>query len=200
MKTSTGISNLTKALLLAQRKMGAAVKGAKNPFFRSNYADLPTVMEVVKEPLNEAGILILQPAMNIDGKNFIETVLIHSETGETLISETEVICAKPNDPQAFGAAQTYARRFGLQSMLFIPAEDDDGNIASGKTTPAKTYSTPVSNKVTEVKVETASATSVAAPTSIAPLAGKTSSFRKSNKSVETPVVNTEVSSTEVVWK
>jgi hypothetical protein len=145
MKTSQSIQNLTKALLVAQTKMGAATKGAKNPFFKSNYADLPTVMEVVKDPLNESGIIVLQPATHRDGKNFITTTLIHGETGEWMESETEVVTAKINDPQSFGAAQTYARRFGLQSMLFIPAEDDDGNFASGRTAP-KTYTTPAVNK------------------------------------------------------
>lgn len=134
MKTSTNISNLTKALLKAQSQMGAAKKDAKNPFFKSSYADLPTVMEVVKGPLNEAGIVVLQPASHQDGKNFITTTLIHGESGEWMSSETEVVSAKANDPQAFGAAQTYARRFGLQAMLFIPAEDDDGNTAAGRTT------------------------------------------------------------------
>ncbi|NCX94513.1 MAG: hypothetical protein EBX40_07540, partial [Gammaproteobacteria bacterium] len=139
--------------------------GAKNPYFKSTYADLPTVMEVVKEPLNEAGIIVLQPASFRDGKNFITTTLIHAETGEYMSSETEVVCTKANDPQAFGAAQTYARRFGLQAMLFIPAEDDDGNYASGRT---NSYTAPVVN--TETTVE-------AKPTpKVEPL--KKSSFRK----------------------
>ncbi len=143
MKTSPTINKLTKALLDAQKKMGAAVKGSKNPFFKSSYADLPTVMEVMKDPLNEAGIVVLQPPSHRDGKNFITTVLIHAESGEFMESDTEVICAKQNDPQAFGAAQTYARRFGLQAMGFIPAEDDDGNQAAGRTaTQDKPKSTP----------------------------------------------------------
>jgi hypothetical protein len=144
LKTSESIKNLSKALLVAQAQMGAAKKDAKNPFFKSTYADLPTVMEVVKLPLNEAGIVVLQPSSHHDGKNFITTTLIHSETGEWMQSETEVVSAKANDPQAFGAAQTYARRFGLQAMLFIPAEDDDGNTASGRVAPtvtAKSYQT-----------------------------------------------------------
>lgn len=174
MNSSESIKNLTKALLKAQTQMGAAVKGAKNPFFKSTYADLPTVMEVVKGPLNEAGVLVLQPACFKDGKNFITTTLIHAETGEWTSSDTEVICSKQNDPQAFGAAQTYARRFGLQSMLFIPAEDDDGNFASGRT-----------SKQEDKKEETKPMAATAAPTSSeAPKAAsssfkKTSSFRKS---------------------
>jgi hypothetical protein len=209
MKTSENISNLTKALLKAQVKMGAAVKGAKNPFFKSSYADLPTVMEVVKEPLNEEGIVVLQPASHRDGKNFIITALVHSNTGEMLVSETEVICAKQNDPQSFGAAQTYARRFGLQSMLFIPAEDDDGNTASGRQAPAKTYVAPAAKVAaaspppppqTEVAVETpaSQATTTNSPAS---LAGKTSNFRKPKKEVvnTAPIVNGEAVTTPTDW-
>lgn len=138
MKTSESIKNLTKALVAAQSQMGAAVKGAKNPFFKSNYSDLPTVMEVVKGPLNDNGLLVLQPSAHREGKNFIDTVIIHGESGEFISSETEVICAKQNSAQDFGAGQTYARRFGLQAMLFIPCEnDDDGNMASGRSALAK---------------------------------------------------------------
>lgn len=156
LKTSESIKNLSKALLKAQSQMGAAKKDAKNPFFKSTYADLPTVMEVVKLPLNEAGIVVLQPSSHHDGKNFITTTLIHSETGEWMQSETEVVSAKANDPQAFGAAQTYARRFGLQAMLFIPAEDDDGNMASGRVAPtnaAKSYQTNNTVNVTTTTAE-----------------------------------------------
>jgi len=171
MNNSESIKNLTKALLTAQRNMGKAVKGAKNPYFKSTYADLPTVMEVVKEPLNEAGIIVLQPASYRDGKNFITTTLIHAETGEYMSSETEVVCTKANDPQAFGAAQTYARRFGLQAMLFIPAEDDDGNYASGRT---NSYTAPTAT--TTPAVNTANVSTEATTPKVEPL--KKSSFRK----------------------
>lgn len=187
MKTSQSIQNLTKALLVAQTQMGAATKGAKNPFFKSNYADLPTVMEVVKEPLNSAGIIVLQPATHQDGKNFITTTLLHAETGEWMESQTEVVCAKQNDPQAFGAAQTYARRFGLQSMLFIPAEDDDGNFASGRTVAKATVAT--TTPVASVSTSAPNAQE-AAPTTTAPL--KTSSFRKTKAVTTTPTTTTEM--------
>lgn len=179
MKTSESIKNLSKALLKAQAQMGAAKKDSKNPFFKSNYADLPTVMEVVKAPLNEAGIIVLQPASHRDGKNFITTTLIHGETGEYMESETEVVSAKANDPQAFGAAQTYARRFGLQSMLFIPAEDDDGNYASGRTverTKAITTSTTAILSGSEAQ-NVVNANVVPSPLSTTLSTGK-SSFRK----------------------
>jgi hypothetical protein len=193
MKSSQSIASLTKALLVAQAKMGAAVKGAKNPFFKSNYADLPTVMEVVKEPLNEAGIIILQPAEYVDGKNFINTTLIHAESGEWMASSTEVICAKQNDPQAFGAAQTYARRFGLQSLLFIPAEDDDGNYASNRQAPTARPTAPVTKPVTSASGTTVQPPLTANPVvTTVPTSG--SSFRKPAVDV---VVQTK---TEAGWQ
>lgn len=190
MKTSESIKNLSKALLKAQTQMGAAKKDSKNPFFKSNYADLPTVMEVVKGPLNEAGIIVLQPASHRDGKNFITTTLIHGESGEYMESETEVVSAKANDPQAFGAAQTYARRFGLQAMLFIPAEDDDGNFASGRTVEKPKASTAPSVTTTEAPVGATVASSLSATAST----GK-SSFRKS-KPVTTATTPTSTSTDE----
>lgn len=201
MKTSESIKNLTKALLTAQKQMGAAVKGAKNPFFKSSYADLPTVMEVVKEPLNEAGIIVLQPASTLivnDGsgtvRNYITTTLIHAETGEWISSDTQVVSKNDNNPQDFGAAQTYARRFGLQSLLFIPAEDDDGNSISGRNTaPAKTWQqtkpTVDMTKTTGVEaapVVAASGSATTPPittTTVAPK--KTSSFRNKAKPTTT---------------
>jgi hypothetical protein len=210
MKTSESIKNLAKALLEAQRQTGAAVKGSKNPFFKSNYADLPTVMEVVKEPLNNAGVLVLQPSSNRDGKNFITTTLVHAESGEWMQSETEVVSAKQNDPQAFGAAQTYARRFGLQSLLFIPAEDDDGNSISNRDakptytrqTPTPTVNPPSNPIASPAQVGKASNTinvnaefdAIKKPeaTTLAPL--KTSSFRKPAKAA--PTKATEAPTTE----
>lgn len=190
MKTSQSIVNLSKALLKAQNQMGAAKKDAKNPFFKSTYADLPTVMEVVKLPLNEAGIIVLQPASYHDGKNFISTTLVHAESGEWMQSETEVVSAKLNDPQAFGAAQTYARRFGLQAMLFIPAEDDDGNTASGRTVTqqAKPVSVPVA--VQSSTNPNAEFDAIQKPVAVATATNK-SSFRKTK-----PVTTTTAQSTQ----
>lgn len=196
MKTSESIKNLAKALLQAQKQMGAAKKDSKNPFFKSNYADLPTVMEVVKGPLNDAGIIVLQPASHRDGKNFITTTLVHGETGEYMESETEVVSAKANDPQAFGAAQTYARRFGLQAMLFIPAEDDDGNYASGRTVEkpkATTHTTTTASSSSAS--ETPMGATVAPSPSATPSTGK-SSFRKTKPAASAPVGSASASTDE----
>lgn len=106
--------------------MGSAKKGASNPFFKSKYADLNSVLEAVKEALNSNGITILQPHFSNERGDFVSTVLLH-ESGEWISSETRLEVAKKNDPQALGSSITYARRYGLQSLVGLPAEDDDGN-------------------------------------------------------------------------
>jgi len=125
MTQSESIKNIMPAFVKAQSEMGKAVKGAENPFLHKEYADLPSVMEVVKEPLNNNGIAIMQP-VDVD---VVRTVLFHT-SGEWLASEgTKIISGKPNDPQAQGSAITYAKRYDLQALLFVPTKDDDGEKA-----------------------------------------------------------------------
>lgn len=125
------VSNIAKAILKAQKEMGAAVKDSKNPFFKSKYADLNSVREASIPVLNNAGVSVLQPTVMVDGRSFVRTTLLH-ESGESIISDTEIVCAKQNDPQALGSAISYARRYGLQSLLCIGAIDDDSESAMGR--------------------------------------------------------------------
>lgn len=126
---------IVEALLKAQSEMSNPKKGSNNPYFKSKYADLNAVREAVIPILNNHGIIVLQPTVNVDGKNYIKTVLYH-ESGESIEGLTEIIYSKANDAQAQGSGITYARRYGLQSLVCIGADDDDGNGASspkGKT-------------------------------------------------------------------
>lgn len=129
MNKSETISKIAVALVQAQTKMGNAIKDSKNPFFKSKYADLNAVREACLPALNESKISVLQLITNKENKNYVETILLH-ESGEWISSETEIKNSKPNDPQAEGSGITYARRYGLQSIVCLGAEDDDGNAAS----------------------------------------------------------------------
>lgn len=133
MKTSESIIKITPAFLKAQQKIESVIKDATNPYFKSKYADLTSVIDACKTQLNANDIAILQP---IDGMS-VETILVHT-SGEWFSSSTPIVCKAQNDPQALGSAITYAKRYGLQSMVLLPAEDDDGQTASRSSTPAKT--------------------------------------------------------------
>jgi hypothetical protein len=131
MNRSESIAKLAAALVKAQSVMGNAIKDAKNPFFKSSYANLNAVREAVLPAMNANGISVLQPTIQIDGKSFVETVLLH-ESGEFISSLTEVVVAKANDAQQQGSGISYARRYGLQSLANIGADDDDGESAVGR--------------------------------------------------------------------
>lgn len=127
MKTSQTLSKLAVSLVKAQAAIGAAKKSSANPFFKSNYSSLAEVIETVKEPLNKNGLSFLQ----VVNKDVVETVILH-ESGEFISGKTSIVVSKASDPQAMGSAITYAKRYGLQALLGVPSEDDDGNAASGK--------------------------------------------------------------------
>ena len=147
MNKSDTIASLAAALNKAQAEMSGAKKSAKNPFFKSNYANLEEVINCVKEPFADNGLSFVQFPISGDGVAGVETIIMH-ESGEFISGEFMLKCSK-NDPQGMGSAITYARRYGLQSACGVPSEDDDGNAASAKK-PAMTAK-EASNKINDAK-------------------------------------------------
>jgi len=128
MQTSESIKEIAAVLPKVQAAIKGAMKDATNPHFRSKYADLTSVIEACKAALNSHGITFLQPVRANEHGVIVETVLLHT-SGEW-ISDSLALPVSKNDAQGVGSAITYGRRYGLQSMVGIPAEDDDGNAAS----------------------------------------------------------------------
>ena len=123
------MKNIYKALLNAQMKIENASKDGKNPHFKSKYATLESVLGAVKQTANECGIVIVQGNGADTFGQFVNTVLIYGESGETIDSKVYLLLDK-NNMQGLGSAITYARRYGLASMFAIGQDDDDGNAAS----------------------------------------------------------------------
>ena len=125
MSKSENINELSTALCKAQSEMGGAVKDAKNPFFKSSYADLTSVIKAIKEPFANNGLSYAQfPVTSEGGKGIgVKTILMHT-SGQFLESEFYLPTVK-QDPQSGGSCITYARRYALQSMAGIPTADDD---------------------------------------------------------------------------
>lgn len=128
------MSNIYKKLLNVQKKLGAVSKDQSNPFFNSKYADINKFIEVVKPVLSEEGLVLTQPLTYLgEAIPAIRTCITDADTGEDVSFMTPII-TKETDTQKIGSAITYYRRYALQSFLFIEAQDDDGNAASGKKT------------------------------------------------------------------
>lgn len=123
------MKSIATALAAAQINMGKALKQSNNPHFRSKYADLGSVMDACLPALNEQGIAVIQPTGENELGRFVQTIMIHGESGEQLMCQVPLIVGK-NDMQGYGSAVTYARRYGLMAMAGIAPEDDDGNAAA----------------------------------------------------------------------
>ena len=129
---SDKITNLAKAMLKVQKQLRPALRDSYNGFTQSKYATLNSVMEACSEALIDNGIWVTQyPVPVEDGSSNLGLVtkLVHAESGEWQESLISMPLAKA-DPQAYGSALTYARRYGLSSMIGLVTEDDDANMAS----------------------------------------------------------------------
>ena len=130
MKHSESIALLAGALAKAQLQIEPASKNATNPHFRSHYADLASIWDACRGPLNTNGLSIVQfPCDGEVGRTGLCTMLLHS-SGE-FISEVVTTRSQKDDPQGLGSALTYLRRYALAAVVGVTAtEDDDGNAAS----------------------------------------------------------------------
>ena len=123
------MKNIASALVRAQRGFAPALKTSTNPHFRSKYVDLAGCIEAVVDALNAAGIALIQRTSEDSTGVTVETVFVH-ESGEMLECGKLHVPAAKQDPQGYGSALTYARRYSLMAAAGIAPEDDDGNAAS----------------------------------------------------------------------
>lgn len=88
-----------------------------------SYADLPAIFEVINPLLARHGLGFTQLLQG----NSIQTILFHTETGETMESLTEIPqdeASRMNIYQSSGSGITYFRRYALSSMLGIVTDVD----------------------------------------------------------------------------
>ena len=115
------------------RKQAVAVKkNAKNPFFKSNYADINSVIDSINPILDELGIVFTQCPNFIDGVDVLTTRISIADDPNEFIESNVRLLLPSADMQKLGSAITYARRYALISMFALETEDDDGNTASKK--------------------------------------------------------------------
>lgn len=119
---------LYEKLLKVQEEIGSIKKSETNPFFKSKYFDINGLLDAVKPVLTKHGLILLQPLNHEGTVTTLDTFIIDAETEAVFSSST--VLPDGIDPQKQGSTITYFRRYALQSLLGLQAEDDDGNIAS----------------------------------------------------------------------
>jgi len=118
------MKELLTALSNVKKEVGVLSKTETNPFFKSKYFDINSLIQQVEPLLEKNGLLLLQPILN----GVVISEIYHIQTSQKISSEISL--GTINDPQKLGSAITYYRRYTLQSLLGLQAEDDDANKAS----------------------------------------------------------------------
>lgn len=119
MKDNTFYENL----FAAKKEIGKISKDSTNPFFKSKYFDINALLEHVEPVLANHGLMVIQPIE----EDCVVTKII-DENGFGIASAMKMTML--SDPQKMGSQVTYLRRYTLQSLLALQAEDDDGNKAT----------------------------------------------------------------------
>jgi hypothetical protein len=132
------MKNLIGAFIKAKREFGPALKDKTNPAFRSKYADLGACIDAVEDALLKHSIAFIQETSEDSTGVTVETVFLH-DSGEVMRCGKLHVPASKQDPQGYGSALTYARRYSLMAACGIAPEDDDGNAASRKSPVAESF-------------------------------------------------------------
>jgi len=139
---SPDITELAKAMLKVQGELQPALKNRENTFSKSRYATLNSVMDACREILINNGIWLVQHPVPVEhGHLGLTTKLIHAESGQWQ-SSLMVMPLPKADPQGYGSALTYGRRYSLAALVgIVTEEDDDGESASFRPQRAKQQKT-----------------------------------------------------------
>lgn len=128
---SENINELATALAKAQNEITFAPKESLNPHYKSKYADLASVWDACRGPLSKNNLSVTQTMDTVNGQLMLFTTLLHS-SGQWIRSVYPIITQR-QDPQAYGAAVTYARRYCLAAICGIAQDDSDAEEAMERT-------------------------------------------------------------------
>jgi len=138
-------TNINIKLFNLQQEIGTISKDAKNPFYKSKYFDINSLIKQLQPLLKKHKLLLLQP---IEEDMVVSKLICIDGTGGVI---SALKLPEIADPQKLGSCITYYRRYTLASLLGLQAVDDDANVASGVTVDKKwlNQNTPEYSKAIE---------------------------------------------------
>ena len=132
---SQSLDKLYAALAKAQLEMLPAKTGSSNPYFKSKYADLASIVKASRKALATNGLAVIQRIVrNGSAGMTLLTRLCHA-SGQWIESSMTVNPPK-QDIQSLGSYLTYLRRYTYSSIVGVVSseEDDDAEAAIGRET------------------------------------------------------------------
>lgn len=119
------MKHLFKSLAGFQQEVPVIYKGTQG--FGYSYADLPAIFDKINPLLAKHGLGFTQLLNSKEGVNYLDTIIYHIESGESIESRTEIPTVSlkgMNDYQSFGSGVTYFRRYALSSALGLVTDKD----------------------------------------------------------------------------
>lgn len=127
MQHSDSIKEIFGALSKFRAQVKQPAKTAKNPYFNSKYVTLEGVMQAIDAALPGTGLAYSQLVEDGGNGASVSTLVTHS-SGEWMLYGPLTLAPTKRDPQGYGSAITYAKRYQLASAFGISSDiDDDGN-------------------------------------------------------------------------
>lgn len=152
---SDQMNEIATALSKAQKSIKGADKSASNPFFKSKYADLGSIIEAAREALTDNGLSVSQCPFSTENRIGVETMLLHS-SGQWIISAIDLPMGDErgkSNAQVLGSIITYLRRYSYAAMVGVYADDDN----DGQTTPKPIVSTAPPQQTVDQRAQQANA-------------------------------------------
>ena len=130
MTRSETITHLAAALARAQAEMPVAVFDAANPFLKSKYATLGSVIQASRPILAKHKLSLVQFPISDPASIGVESILTH-ESGEFVAERILIPLTEEKGKskvQSAGSTLTYLRRYSWASILGMYSdEDSDGS-------------------------------------------------------------------------
>lgn len=126
-QTTGETGGVISALIAVQKELEPLKANATS--HHGKFANLAGVMDALQPLLSKNRLAVVQMPVSNSGACSLQTRIIHEDKSE--VSSTITIpLQRANDPQAYGAAMTYGRRYALLCMFGMVTEDDDAASAS----------------------------------------------------------------------
>jgi long-subunit acyl-CoA synthetase (AMP-forming) len=143
---SSQLNELFAALAKAQFDMEIAKTDSANPYFKSSYADLASIVKASRPFLAKNGLAVIQRIVTNDrGALYMHTRLCHA-SGQWMESRMPINPIK-TDIQSLGSHITYLKRYTYAAIVGVVAsgDDDDGETAMNRTAVSNNNVTPINS-------------------------------------------------------
>lgn len=137
---SEKLDQLGIALAKAQGEMTSADLNKSNPYFKSSYADITSIVSASRPYLSKYGLSVMQNIYEqTDGTSWLITMLLHGESDQWITSRKRIVPPK-NDIQSYSSYVTYIKRISYASLIGVVSGDDDDDGEAAVATSRQAFS------------------------------------------------------------